>query len=157
MKKFAIAGLLAALVAAGIGPAAASEVCPSPLPNCATAGSASLLSGSFACVAGGADSDGSQKSTILLLTFTSPASGTGTFTGEAANNSNSGTSGTYNDFPANTIAGSYCINADNVTGYLLPSAGNGCPVAFGLASGDTLLRLIDSSENRENALVCRHQ
>ncbi len=157
MKKFAIAGLLAALAAAGIGPAAASEVCPSPLPNCATAGNASLLSGSFACVGGEADSDGSQKSLLPLLTFTPVGSGTGNLTGEAANNSNNGTSGTYSDFTANTITGTYCINADNITGYLLPGPGNGCPIAFGLTSGHTLLRLIDTTETKETAIVCRHQ
>ena len=157
MKKFAIAGFLAVLAAAGIGPAAASEVCPNPLPNCASAGNASLLSGTFACVSGGANGDGSQKSGVFLLTFTPVGSGTGNLAGEGANNSNSGTSGTYTDFTANTITGTYCIKADNVTGYLLPAAGNGCPLAFGLTSGQTLLRLIDTAETRENSVVCRHQ
>ena len=159
MKKFAIAGFLAVLVAAGIGPAAASEVCPSTLPSCGSTGNASLLSGSFACVGGGATSGGGEKSTLVLVTFSPGASGAGTFTGESADNSNNGTSGTYDDFTASgqTLSGSYCINADNVTGYLLPGAGNGCPVAFGLTSGQTLLRLLDTSEGKEGSLVCRHQ
>jgi len=157
MKKFAIVGFLAVLAAAGIGPATASSVCPSPLPNCSSAGNASLLSGSFACVDGAAQSDGSQESDVVLVTFTPVGSGTGSLTGEAPNNSNNGTSGTYSDFTANTITGTYCINADNITGYLLPGPGNGCPIAFGLTSGHTLLRLIDTTETKETSIVCRHQ
>jgi len=154
MKKFAIVGFLAVLAAAGIGPATASSVCPSPLPNCSSAGNASLLSGSFACVDGAAQSDGSQESDVVLVTFTPVGSGTGNVTGEVAGNQNNSTSGTYRDFTANTITGTYCINADNVTGYVM---GRDCPHAFGLTSGHTMLRAINTAEGREDSLVCRRQ
>ena len=154
MKKAYVA-LLALTIA--ILPAAANAACPSPAPNCTSSGTLSLLKGSYGCLAVRADTSNVVQVSILLLTVTAAGIATGTM---AKNENLSGGNSTYQDFQSNSLT--YCVNADNTTGYIFPSGSGSCPVPFvlsGVSSSGlaTRLRAVDSTEQRAQTTVCRHQ
>ena len=48
--------------------------------------------------------------------------------------------------------GSYCINDDDTTGYIMP--GTGCPVAFVVTVLGNEIRLLDTTQNLASTAVC---
>lgn len=141
----------------GAGSALAQEVCPNPLPTCTSSGLLSdLAAASYACTGVKTGSDGTTKTEILLLT----SNGTGGVIGKQAQNKNSTDPSTYSDFSPIPAGTTYCVNSDD-TGYITPTAGNGCPIAFvidnGGAGSKTEVRLISTQENKAETIVCKKQ
>jgi hypothetical protein len=147
--------LASLMLTAGIVRAQSS--CPSV--SCTSTGSLSLLSGSYGCTEVQAQADGTVKLGVVRVTFT-PA--TGLVKGVAANNGNQSSGNTYSDFSANNLGASYCVNSDNTTGYLIPEAGLGCPLALVAGSVDkagvaTQIRLINTKQQKSDTVVCKLQ
>jgi hypothetical protein len=127
---------------------ASAATCPSPAPTCTTSGALTDLSASYACTSVRTDSDGTVKTAILLVN----SLGNGTGSVLIAQNDNSTSTTTYQDFTAQTF--NYCVNT-NDTGYLTPTGE--CPVAFVIDDGKTEVRLLNSAENRAELLTCKKQ
>ena len=140
---------------------AQTKTCPNPSPTCVSTGTATI-SGSYSCTSVGLDGSGFPKPGLVVITFTSTGAGVGTIAGSQAQNTNDpGSSPSYKDFTS--LSGNYCINADNITGYINPGSTNAneCPVAIAFSSAqgvaDAQFRTIDSTENKVGATVCRLQ
>ncbi|HLH76639.1 MAG TPA: hypothetical protein VKV28_07530 [Candidatus Binataceae bacterium] len=141
----------------GLGMAQAQQTCPSPLPTCASQGNFELVNGTYGCTEVTAHSDNTVEVGVIVLT-----AGGGTLNGSSASNSNQSSGTTYNDFSQQSISGTICVNADNTTGYLTPSASSkSCPLAMtlgGIVSNTaTQIRLLGTAEGRSQTVVCRLQ
>ncbi len=146
--EIALVTLMVCLGTNGQRGLAIAATCPSPLPTCTSSGTLADFSGSFACSSVRTDSSGTVKTAILLIN----SAGNGTGAASIAQNDNSTSTTTYQDFTAQTFT--CCVNA-NDTGYLTPT--DGCPVAFVIDDAKTEVRLLDSSENRAELLTCKKQ
>jgi hypothetical protein len=102
---------------------------------------------------GAANSNGVVKVSLLVLTLNASTGGSGTFSGELNQNSNDGTQTT--TFSTQSATGNYCINSDNITGVVTP--GGACPLVFALDDGGAEIRLINSADQKAEAVVCRKQ
>jgi hypothetical protein len=151
---------LVALILNVLTGVAGATSCPSPSPTCATTGTVTI-SGSYSCTSVGLNANGDPIVRVSVLSFASSGDGVGTISLlDASNTNDPSSSPSYQDFASST--GTYCINADNTTGYLNPgSTGKNCPlaIAFTSANGvpDAQFRSIDSAENNVEALTCRAQ
>lgn len=149
------ASMLTLLGISGPALAQTGNTCPSPLPTCTSSGLLSdFAAGTYACTGVKTNSDGQTKTSLLIIT----SNGAGSLTGKQAQNTNAPDPSTYKDFSA--ISATYCVNTDD-TGYLTPGGNSGCPIAFVLDNGGagprTEARLIDSTENTAEAVVCKKQ
>jgi len=146
--KNLLIGLIAALLLFwGASAIWAQSSCP-PLPTCTSTGSLSDLSGTFVCTEIQISSNGVAGTGILSVT--SAGDGTLSTVLMARNSNNSSETTTYHDFSSQGSA-TYCLNIDD-TGYVFPS--NGCPLALVIDNGKTEIRLLDSTENNAQAVVC---
>jgi len=128
-----------------------SNNCPSPAPGCSPGGTPTDLNGNYACSQVKTDSSGQVSVSIMLLT----SKGAGTVSSTQAKNNNGTSTTTFQDFTTQTGI-PYCVNTHD-TGYLLPAAGNGCPVAIIIDNGKSEVRLMDSTENAAKLMTCRKQ
>ena len=139
----------------GVASAQSSQVCPSPAPSCSTKGTLTDLDGAYACSQVETDSSNTVGVGILLFTST----GTGKGTAVLANNDNSMSTTTYQDFFTLTDI-TYCVNS-NDTGYLFLPEGSGCPMAFIIDNGNgaahSEVRLLWSTQNTAGLATCKKQ
>jgi len=139
----------------GVADAQSTQVCPSPAPSCAPGGTLSHLDGAYACSQ--VETDSTNTVGVGILLFTSNGNGTGSAV--LANNDNSASTTTYQDFfPLTGI--NYCVNS-NDTGYLFLPEGSGCPMPFiidnGTGTARTEVRLMWSTQNTAGLATCRKQ
>ncbi len=140
--------------AGGGADAALAATCPSPAPSCSSSGldvcaSVGASPCSFACTIVGNRSDGTHAS-VAVITLNSGA----VTAVNAAKNDSSGGATTFSAF-SSQWTGTYCINSDNITGYLVPTSPTGiCPIALVYNPSILEMRLLDSSENRGEVGVC---
>lgn len=158
MRKTMLFLLTLAMVPA-VGRAYAAATCPSPLPTCSSQGTnVEILNGTYGCTSVESHNDGTTHVGVLILT----AAGLATINGSQASNSNQTSGSTYSDFSAQSFTATGCINADNTTGFITPSGGSACPLAFTAGSLNssnfaTQFRLMDTTEGRAVSIVCKLQ
>jgi hypothetical protein len=149
MKKILFVFAVCLLSAAG---GAYAQTCPSPTPSCSTSSSTTLadLDGTYVCVEIQTNSSNVSSSSVAVVTL----NGTGDFTVvNQAQNNNSGGTITYSDFAAGET-GTYCLNTAG-NGYLFPtSPAGGCPLAIVVDNSYHEVRIINTSENYADALLC---
>ncbi len=155
---FVVATVMVSLVSAYPATSVhAAASCPSPAPKCTSSSSTTLkrLAGTFGCSFGATESSGTNGVQIDLATI----DGKGHVSGKEANNDDSPTGNTYEDFSSrnNAFTGTYCVNSDG-TGYYFPSASSGdCPSALVIDSAGSEIRLIGSYENEARSGICKKQ
>lgn len=147
------AGLATAMLAVAPTGLVVAGTCPAPLPNCTSKGTLTNLSGQFGCTGIETGSTGNVEVEVILVN----SDGAGNLTSiKIATNQTMGTGATFQDFQTVTGA-TYCLNTDNTGFIFLPAVSGDCPLALVIDSTNKEGRLIGTSNNKAEAVVCRQQ